>query len=142
MAENKEKKVVSLKELLSADTEKFKEQPEDIVKSDVLSKKLGTEAYVKIRGIKPRVYENIVGPATDNDAKQFDAKLMMLVEGVVEPNLKDKELQSYFGARTPKELAEILFGADANHIFIRIGQLSGYIDEDGEDRDVPSEAKN
>lgn len=142
MAENKEKKVVSLKELLSADTEKFKEQPEDIVKSDVLSKKLGTEAYVKVRGIKPRAYENIVAPATDNDAKQFDAKLMMLVEGVVEPNLKDKELQTYFGARTPKELAEILFGADANTIFIRIGQLSGYIDDDGADRNIADEAKN
>lgn len=142
MANEEEKKVVSLKELLSADTAKFREQPEDIIKSDVLSKKLGTDAYVKVRGVKPRVYENIVRPATDNDNKQFDAKLMMLVEGVVEPDLKDKELQTYFGTRTPKELAETLFGADVNTIFERIGQLSGYIDEDGADRNLADEAKN
>lgn len=142
MANEEEKKVVSLKELLSADTAKFKEQPEDIIKSDVLSKRLGADAYVKVRGVKPRVYENIVRPATDNDNKQFDAKVMMLVEGVVEPDLKDKELQTYFGARTPKELAETLFGADVNTIFERIGQLSGYIDEDGADRNLADEAKN
>lgn len=142
MANEEEKKVVSLKELLSADTAKFKEQPEDVIKSEVLSKRLGTDAYVKVRGVKPRVYENIIRPATDNDNKQFDAKLMMLVEGVVEPDLKDKDLQNYFNARTPKELAETLFGADANTIFVRIGQLSGYIDEDGADRDIAEEAKN
>lgn len=65
--------------------------------------------------------------------RTFDAKLMSIVEGVIEPSMTDKELLSHFNASTPKELAEVLFGSEVTAISDAIMELSGVSEEDEED---------
>ena len=60
-------------------------------------------------------------------SKIYDAHAMIVVKGCVEPNLKDKELQKYYNAASPKDLAKILFpGGELTKISERIGALSGF----------------
>jgi hypothetical protein len=45
---------------------------------------------------------------------------LIVLEGVIEPNLKDDSLQKHFGAATPKDLIDILFKGklDSRHRYI------------------------
>ena len=58
-----------------------------------------------------------------------DINLMYCVEGVVEPNLRDTNLMEHFGVKTPKDLAEVLFDAEAGKIAGEIISLSGLSDD-------------
>ncbi|MDI9412784.1 MAG: XkdN-like protein [Bacillota bacterium] len=61
------------------------------------------------------------------DIRVFEMQLMTCVEGVIEPDLKDKKLLEHYGVPTPKDLLKkmLLPGeiADLNKI---ISELSGY----------------
>lgn len=65
--------------------------------------------------------------------RTFDAKLMSIVEGVVEPSMTDKDLLNHFNASSPKELAEVLFGSEVTAISDAIMELSGVSEENEED---------
>lgn len=101
------------------------------VKSERLKKWLGTDADVEItlRQIPARRLSDIVGMAIDKKgnrdmSKNYDTNLMICVEGIVDPPVKEQELMSHFGASTPKELCEKLFDAEANIIAQEISTLS------------------
>ena len=64
-----------------------------------------------------------------NYSKFFDTKLIIVTEGVEEPNLKDKKLQEHFGVERAVDLAEILFGSEINTIADAITEISGYTDD-------------
>lgn len=46
----------------------------------------------------------------------FESKLMTLVEGIVQPSLKDESLIEHFGAGDPIGLAELLFNGEIDDI--------------------------
>lgn len=101
------------------------------VKSERLKKWLGTDADVEItlRQIPARRLSDIVGMAIDKKgnrdmSKNYDTNLMICVEGIVDPPVKEQELMNHFGASTPKELCEKLFDAEANVIAQEISTLS------------------
>ena len=55
-------------------------------------------------------------------------------ENLVEPNLKNKELQKHFGVATPKDLAEKLFlGGEIVDLADTVRSLSGYSEETDDD---------
>lgn len=144
MAKETETPILNLKDLLDDDINNIKRNPEAVVKLDVLSEELGRDVYVKVRGMKNREYLKY-GSTKQGDSvlDNFDNNLMVVLNGVVEPDLHDKDTRDRFGARTPMELVEMLFqGSDIGKATAKIQQLSGISDEDGNPRDVEGETKN
>lgn len=69
-----------------------------------------------------------------NTGKAFDANVLIAAEGMVEPDLKNKELQKHFGVATPKDLVEKLFlGGEIVDLADTVRLLSGYSEETDDD---------
>ena len=127
-------------ELLKADTKTAEELETGVFKSHRLAKIIGASepVDVKIREIKARRINDIVAYQYKNDgkidiSKTYDASLMACVEGCVEPNLKDKNLQEHFECKTAKDLAEKLFAIEAKDLSEAISSLSGVQNEENEE---------
>lgn len=122
-----------VEQLLKADVKNAKELETGVFQSHRLAKILGTEEKtvpVKIREIKTRRINDIASYQFKNNGdydmtKSYDAALMMCVEGCVEPDLTDKDLQSHFGCSSAKDLAETLFRVEARDLSDAISRLSG-----------------
>ena len=128
-------------QLLKADIKKADELETGIFHSKKLAKLIGSETPVdvQIREVKSRRLNDIVAYQVDKKgnmmfSKTYDTKLMMCLEGVVDPPLKDKTLQAHFECDDAKELCEKLFGNEVNDLSDEISKLSGVIsDEDSEE---------
>ncbi len=139
-------KIVSIDSLMKIDRGLATEIPTKEVQAKHLSRILGTEVSVKIRALSGNTYCSLIGVSKgkngDTDmTKIYKAQSLVVAEGVVEPSLKDKDLQAHFGAASPAELSAILFpGGELVGIFSEIATLSGYGDD--EDEDADEEVKN
>lgn len=129
--------------LMSVDKGTFVKEETAKIKSKRLTKILGEETYIKVKGIQSDVFIDISSRLFNADgsrdlSKSMDTAALIAVEGVVEPNLKDKDLQAHFDAVTPKDLAKILFkGNELTSITEKIAELSGF-----ENNDAVEEIKN
>lgn len=126
--------------LVQADVDKAYELKRDVYKSKRLQELLGTEEPVEVvvkelpqRTIKAHMAMQYSSSGKHQMDRIFDTELMNLVEGVVEPSLKDKDLRDHYRVQTPKELAEVLFGREVSSISDKIMELSGYADDIEED---------
>ncbi len=135
-----------VEKLLKADAKTAEQKETKTVLSKRLQKILGANEPVPvvIRELNPRRINDIVDYQIKKDGsvdltKAYDASLMMCVEGCVEPDLTDKELQDHFGCKSAKDLAEKLFRAEAGDIAKEISVLSG-ADDDAEKQE--DEIKN
>ena len=128
-------------QLLKADVKKASELNVGTFPSKRLAKILGKEEPVEIhiKEIPPRKFNDLSMYQYDKKGNQdiskgFDARLLVCVEGIVEPSMKDKDLKEHFGCETPKDLAEKIFGGESIEIADAIANLSDYAsDEDAED---------
>lgn len=127
-------------QLLHADAKKATEKNVGTFLSKKLAKIIGADepVEVSIQEIDTRRLNDILAFQVDKKgnidlSKSLDSKLLACVDGIVEPNLRDKELQKHFGCATPKDLALALFGFEATAISDAICELSGIIDEDNEE---------
>lgn len=121
-------------ELLEADVKKATELETGDVKSKRLAKILEKKdpVTVKIKELKPRRLNDISATQYKNNGnldlgKTYDAKLLMCIEGCVDPDLMNKDLQAHFGCKSAKELAELLFRSEAGDIADAITGLSGIV---------------
>lgn len=135
--------------LLQADLKTAEERETKVFKSKRLQKILGEKepVPVTIKEMNPRRINDIVDYQTKKDGsvdmkKTYDASLMMCVEGCVEPDLTDKNLQEHFGCDNAKALAEKLFRAEAGDIAKEISILSGVAEDGEEDEKREKEIKN
>jgi putative ribosome biogenesis GTPase RsgA len=126
--------------LLNADQSKAKEYATGTFKSKRLATILGqTEPVeVEIKEVDMRTIKNIQQYGMRKDGtmdrnKMYDSNLMLVVEGVTNPDLKNEELQRHFGATSARDLAEILFRFEAAFISDAIAKLSQMQHEDDED---------
>ena len=133
--------------LLKADVKKADEFETGVFQSRKLAKILGSKKPVEvtIREVNSRRVNDIVAYQVDRKgqfdfSKTYDAKLMMVIEGVVDPDLRNKDLQNYFGCENAKDLTEKLFGSEINELSDAISALSGVVSESGEDAE--EEIKN
>lgn len=121
---------------ISADTMKAVETRE--IEVPGLTKKLGEPFVVTVKAIDGERYLEIATGMLDKKGNQdfskvYDIQALTVCEGVVEPNLRDKDLQKHFGCATPKDLVKVLFkGKDLALVADAITELSGY-GEDSED---------
>ena len=129
--------------LLKIDTKKVDELKTATYPSKRLAYVLGEEnpVDVTIRELKSRRLNDIASIQYNNKGnfmmeKTYDAKLMMCVEGIVEPDLRDKKLQEHFGAKSAMDLAEKLFSMEMVDIADAIQELSGLKSEDENEKEI------
>lgn len=127
-------------QLLKADAKKINDLDTGVYLSKKLAKVLGKDEPVEItiREIPSRRLNDIVAYQLDKKgnvdfAKSFDTKLMVCLEGIVEPSMRNKDLQEHFGAKTGTDLAEKLFGSEVNEISDAISALSGLVGNEEEE---------
>ena len=129
-----------VKKLLQADTSKVNKKKKATIKSKELAEIIGESepTEITITEIEQRSLNNILAMQVDekgdyNFDKSFDAKLIMITEGVVDPPLRDEDVLKHFGCKTSKDLAEKLFGSEITKISDAIGELSGVNESDKEE---------
>lgn len=127
-------------QLLKADAKKINDLDAGVYLSKKLAKVLGKDEPVEItiREIPSRRLNELVAYQLDKKgnvdfAKTFDTKLMLCLEGIVEPSMRNKDLQEHFGAKTGTDLAEKLFGNEINEISDAISALSGLVGNEEEE---------
>lgn len=118
-----------IEKLIRIDKEKMSEKETKKIKSVRLSKILGEDTEITIMELGGRKLNDIAGIVVNDEGKRdfsknYDMNLMYCVEGIMEPNLKDPVLMEHFGAKTPKDLAAILFDNEVSRIADKIYELS------------------
>ncbi|MSS91373.1 hypothetical protein FYJ45_25000 [Eisenbergiella tayi] len=121
--------------LMKLDRGKLTEIPTGTMEIKRLSEMMGEPFIVKCRAIPGERYTElstqIIGDNGEADyGKVYSTSTLIVVEGIMEPNLKDPELLKHFGCATPKDLAGILFqGGDMQKVSDLITDLSGFGDD-------------
>lgn len=116
--------------LMKADAKKIDEKATGIFKSYQLARILGESDPVEIelQEISSRRQTELIASAVRDDggvdvARTYDANLKVVIAGVVNPPLKDKELQDHFGCKMAIDLAEKLFKSEVTDIAAAILDL-------------------
>ncbi len=130
--------------LLQLDADRVTEKPTAEFEIERLSKLLGEKVVFKCQALDGETYADIQRKAIDiskkgniRDLKLFEMQIMTCVEGVVEPNLKDKRLLDHYGASTPKELIKkMLLPGEIADLHNIINELSGYERDDDEEEEL------
>ena len=120
--------------LLQMDKAKLMELPTREVEMPRLSELTGEPFKVTCKAIDGERYADIQRSAIDLNKKGglrninlYEMQVLTVIDGVVEPSLKDERLLGYFGCVTPKELVKKLFLAgEIAEISNVITELSGY----------------
>ncbi|HCG59542.1 MAG TPA: hypothetical protein DEV97_06010 [Lachnospiraceae bacterium] len=127
--------------LMAIDSGEFAKGQSEEITAKRLSEVLGEPTKVKVMALSGDQYMDITTRLVDKRgnadfSKSYDVNALLVVEGMVEPSLKDKELQKHFGAATPKELAKVLFpGGELTEVANVITRLSGFSTSDTEDEE-------
>lgn len=118
--------------LMAADVEKLTERPTATLEVKSLSEKLGAPFIITVKALSSKKFTELTSIALKKDntadmSKMPDVQALLVLEGTVDPNLRDKDLQEHFGVKTPKDLALKIFGGgDLAAIADFITELSGY----------------
>ena len=136
-----------LDKLLQADAGKLTEQPHTKFEIERLSTMLKTKFELDLSAIEPKRYAEIQRMGIDigkkgnvRDVNVYEMRIMTVLEGIKEPDLKNKDLLKHLNAVTPKELVGKLFlSGEIEDICKKIDGLSGYEKDDDE---VDEETKN
>lgn len=127
--------------LLQMDKAKLMVMPTREIEFERLTDLLGAPFKVKCKAIDGERYADIQRSAIDLNKKGglrninlYEMQVLTVIEGVVEPSLKDERLLGYFGCVTPKELVKKLFLAgEIAELSNVITELSGYDKSEDED---------
>ena len=96
---------------------------------------------VEFEALSPRKVQQVRGIMTAKDgspdfSKTVDGSLVAITYGVTNPDLKDAGLRKKFGASTPKDLAEKLFGSEIDALATKIIDLSQTGEDDYTDEEL------
>jgi len=128
--------------LMAIDKGEFAKEQTAEMQAKHLSKVLKEQVTIRVRALPGDQYTDITARLVNKKgnadfSKSYDVNALLVVEGVVEPSLKDKELQKHFGAATPKELAKLLFpGGELTEIANMITELSGFSQPEEDEDEV------
>lgn len=106
--------------LLNLDKKKATEKKTMVYKSGRMKEMVGS-ADIVLQEIDPERSTELSGLMVDKNgeidfSKSYFSGTCTVVEGVKEPDLKNKELQEHFGAANANELAKILFRGEVPEI--------------------------
>lgn len=106
--------------LLKADIKGFA-VPTKEIKIKKLSERLQGDAIFKIKALSLDKIKEL----RETNSSEFN--IHTVIEGVIEPSLKDKNLIDKFGVITPVDLVKkILIAGEIDDIYNEISKLSGY----------------
>ena len=98
-----------------------KQLPEKQIKIKRLSELLGEEVILQLRALPYGKVEEL------RESASLDMNVHILLAGVVEPDLKAKELREKFGGATPAETVKAMFlPGEIEDISREIERLCGY----------------
>lgn len=120
--------------LLQMDNKTLTEMPKREVEVPRLTQVLGEPFKVVCQAIDGERYADIQKASIDLNKKGgvrninlFDMQVLTVIDGVVEPSLKDKKLLQHFNCVAPKELVKKLFLAgEIAELSNVVTELSGY----------------
>lgn len=125
--------------LLALDAAKYKEKQTATIEIKRLSELIGEPFIVKVQEVDSDRMQEIQAMLFDKKGRYDVSQArkvnkLVVLEGVLEPNLKDDKLQKHFGAATPKDLVEILFkGIELTTVADKIAEISGFIEAEAEE---------
>lgn len=130
--------------LLQMDNKTLTEMPKREVDIPRLTQVLGEPFKVVCQAIDGERYADIQKASIDLNKKGgvrninlFDMQVLTVIDGVVEPSLKDSKLLSHFGCVTPKELVKKLFLAgEIAELSNVVTELSGYDKTEEDEEEV------
>lgn len=118
--------------LMETDPEKLARKARENVEINRLSKVFGSPFIVTVKAIPGERYSELAGGMVGEDgeidyAKAYDVNLMVAIEGMVSPDIKNGDLQKHFNCASPKDLMDKLFnGGEISRIADVVTDLSGY----------------
>ena len=131
-----------IEKLLQVDKEKLTEEQTKTYNSKNMERLVGAGAItlkkVKERKVKERLALTIDKKGNTDMNKVHDASLLLVMDGVKVPDLRDERLLQHFGMSTPKDLAELLFDGEISEIADQISDFYG----DEEDGTTEEDIKN
>lgn len=127
--------------LLAVDATKLKEKKTAKFEIKRISKLIGEPFEVTLQELNTQLYQNLQLEVLDKKGnvdyeKSYDISCKTVLKAVVDPDLKNEELQRHFGAGDPLDLVKILFkGNDLTNAAEIVGNLSGFSTEEIEDEE-------
>ena len=121
--------------LMGLDADKLSEVPTKELKILRLSKLAGSDFIVKVKAIPAKRFTELVSGIRNKDgsvdvAKAYDANVKIALAGLVDPDMKDKDLMEKFRCSTPMQLISTIFrGGEIGTIADTITELSGFSDD-------------
>ena len=117
-----------VQKLLQIDKNNVRKKRREKIKSGNMQQLVG-DPEIEIQEIDPqRLTELQTLPLDENGRynyqNSYQANLMTVAEGVVNPDLRNKDLQTHFGVGTAVDLAKLLFKAEVSNIAEAIATLS------------------
>ena len=122
--------------LLQIDKGEFQKEKFLEVKAKSLAKIMGEEVVLKFRALSGKEYTSLASTAMSDKggvdyAKAYDVNALIICEALMEPSLKDEELQKHFGVASPKDLAFLFFpGMELTVLADKVTKFSGFSDGD------------
>lgn len=132
-----------VEKLLALDENELKKERTKEYESKNLKRLIG-EGTIVLRKVRERkIMENSLGSidkkGNPNMANMHDTQLLIVLDGVKEPNLKDERLVEHFGVATPKDLAELLFDGEIADIS---DAITDFDTEDDDEEETEEAVKN
>lgn len=119
-----------------------KEEKKEIVSKE-MTRLLGSDKPVKItiKAIDGDTFTSLTAAGTDDSGnfeidKAYDISAKIVAAGLVNPDLKNKDLQAHVGASDPADAAKKIFKGELTRIGTIISELSGFGDIDDEVEEV------
>ena len=114
--------------LMKMDKGKVRAIPQKEVEVKRLSGIAGQPFNVKRKAVPGEKWNDIAGTVDSaDDAANYKSSKHLLLAGMVDPNLKDHDLQEAYGAASPLELMEKLFLAgEIMKLAAEVTDLSGF----------------
>ena len=130
--------------LLQMDNKTLTEMPKREVEVPRLTQVLGEPFKVVCQAIDGERYADIQKASIDLNKKGgvrninlFDMQVLTVIDGVVEPSLKDTKLLQHFNCITPKELVKKLFLAgEIAELSNVVTELSGYDKTEEDEKEI------
>lgn len=118
--------------LMETDPEKLARKTTEDIEIKRLSKLFGSPFAVTVKAVPGERYTELASDMIDDDGKadftkSHNVNLMIAIEGIVSPDVKNEDLQKHFGCASPKDLMDKLFnGGEISKIADAVTELSGY----------------
>ena len=130
-----------VEKLLTVDKGEFDKIEKKELDSKQLTKLLGSKAKVTIQAVPGDIFTPLSASGLDEEGNTdysvaFDTNAKVAAAGIVEPDLKNKELLKHLGVATPADAAKKIFKGEISKIAVEIAKLSGFNDEETTDKEV------